>query len=259
MKAYRQVVLAGAVVALGCTWALAQNPTVSIEAVQINDRTINPTNSVNVKQGDTIVAEIHAYDWSPNGELLRGMQAGIDTEGFRSGDSGTVRSVGFDRPLTIGELTPCESDADCSEEWPVCSSAHHFSYCVGPDYDPDLGVFIDSSKSDYFLYDREVFTAVDTLEFRLMSTLFYREEALPYAPPYSYFGTLVLEVSEDACGTFTIDFILRDDYGGVQTYMITPDYAQIEPLGAEPLSVTVRACHDLFREPPDGGDVPPAE
>ena len=66
--------------------AFAQNPTISLEAVKINDVAITPSNSITANPGDIIEAEMFASNWSPNGEKLGAFQVNIGRASFVSGD-----------------------------------------------------------------------------------------------------------------------------------------------------------------------------
>ena len=50
---------------------LAQTPTISLQAVKVNDVAITPSNAITVKPGDSVIAEIFVSDWSPDGERRR--------------------------------------------------------------------------------------------------------------------------------------------------------------------------------------------
>ena len=130
------------------TTAVAQNPTLSLQAVKINDVPIASSHSITVNPGDMIEAEIFASDWSPNGEKLSGFQVSIDRASFASGATGHIKPLGWDRPLVALDDVGCFSDEDCPAEWPICSGG----LCVGPEYDPGLGVFIDDVRLDWVFF-----------------------------------------------------------------------------------------------------------
>ena len=131
------------------TTGFAQDSTVSLKAIKINGDSIPPKNSITVNPGDVIHAEVFASDWSPNGERLKAYDIVIPRSGFSSGASGTVLPLGWDRAVDAEDDAPCQVDSDCPAEWPVCLSP--FGFCVGPDYDPSMGVFVDDLRADWVL------------------------------------------------------------------------------------------------------------
>lgn len=261
--------------------AAAEPPTISLKAVQINDWVITPTNTVTAKAGDTIVAEIYASNWSPNGEQLRAWQATINMFGFLSGERGAVLPLGWDRPI---EAVPCTSDEDCPENvqchlvdgqptycegafevvYGTCNSdedcpegQHCYSephICAGPNYEPELGAFIDTSRADYVYFDRPELNAVSWLEYMYGSVVFYLSDSPVYSPPPKYCGTLVLAVSDNACGTFTIAFqrVVVGHSGVVAvTFLRDLDLYQITPLTLKPLTIVTLPCEVEKRDPSD--------
>jgi hypothetical protein len=191
--------------------------------------------------GQEVTLEIRVSDWDPY--LLFAWQAFIDMDGFSSGDAGTTLPLGWDRPF---EWMSCMGDADC----PPGLSCHpcilpSYGVCVGPDYNPEAGAFIDASRPDYVFYGIPEVPAVDLLWYRFGSALLNLEHP-EYFPPPKYCATLILVVSEDAAGTFTIGLIGEDSFlldASIPTWFI--------PTELIPASITIApgicgngACED---------------
>ncbi|MCH7871806.1 MAG: hypothetical protein IID33_08905 [Planctomycetes bacterium] len=202
--------------------AFAQTPTLSLQAVRINDVAITPSNSITVKPGDTIMAEIFVSDWSPDGERLVAYQTVLSFDALVSGTSGSVLPLGWDRPLTGADDIGCITDNDCPAEFPSCDAGGFF--CVGPNHDPAQGVFIDPNRGDWVFFSSSSgspFPGLAVVDFagpviRYAALLINPGDAQTYALPPKYCATLRLEVSNDASGTFGFeidppDSVLFDD------------------------------------------------
>lgn len=156
--------------------------------------------------GQTVTFEIHASDWEP--ELLRGVQVVIDMNGLVSGMAGTALPLGWDRVPGDGMclVTPCASDAECPPGFTCFDGNGIGSTCNGPDHDPELGAFIDTTHPGYVFNGLQVLTAMDHLCYRYLSIVTNAAQSAEFTPPPKYVGSLVLVVSDDAEGTFTIGF-----------------------------------------------------
>ncbi|MCH7592870.1 MAG: IPTL-CTERM sorting domain-containing protein [Planctomycetes bacterium] len=197
--------------------AFAQTPTLSLQAVKVNDVALTPSSSITVKPGDTIVAEIFVSDWSPDGERLLSYQTGLSRDVLVSGTSGSVRPLGWDAPIAIVDTIGCVIDDDCTAEFPFCEAGAFF--CIGPNHDPSQGVFIGSpsgalpNRPDWVFINPNTGASLASLAvvdfrgpvLRYGAVLINFRDAQTYAPPPKYCGTLRLQVSDDASGTFAIE------------------------------------------------------
>lgn len=197
------------------TIGFGQTPTISLHAVKINDVAIAASDSITVNPGDIIEAEVFVSEWSPNGETSVAFQASIARASFVSGTQGSIAPVGWDRTLLDEDDIACPNGVgDCPSEWPVCMALPDGGNCVGPDYEPALGLFMEDTRSDWALSPCNVgadpclaLAVIDmsgTL-IRFAATLFFRSDGKVYAPPAKYAATMKLIVSGDALGTFTFD------------------------------------------------------
>ncbi len=206
----------------------------SLKAVAKGGASITPTNSVTASPGDQIVTEIFLSEWArdlPSG--VRIMQARLDGNlDFISGGRGTVLPCHWDGPWNpVG----CSSPSQCPPQFPICWPQHG---CGGPDRNPPLCAFIEEDRPDFVLFGLGTITIVDT------STLNYRfgsvaDDAVGVADPGHavYCGTLILDVSLDACGTFVIGFTAGESFIADNGF----DPRRVEPT-LEPLTITLPAC-----------------
>ena len=235
------------------TTVLAQNPTLSLEAVKINDVSITPSHSITVNPGDMIEAEIFASDWSPDGEKLSGFQVSIDRASFASGATGHIKPLGWDRPLVALDDVGCFSDEHCPAEWPICSGG----LCVGPEYDPGLGVFIDDLRLDWVFFPCNssgspctAFALLDTSAFiRYAATPLLLANYITYNPPKKYCGTMRLGVSSDALGAFSFDILPP-----TQSALNDENFDLIQPLDLIGLTIDVILCGDGIVDPDEQCD-----
>lgn len=229
------------------TVALAQTPTISLKAVKINDVAIARSNSITVNPGDIIEAEIFASEWSPNGERLSGYQASIDRASFGSGETGSIKPLGWDRPLALLDDIEClvSKDDDCPQEFPVCLPTFGgLGHCVGLEYDPGLGIFIDDLRADWVLFpcnsSRAPCWAIVLLDvsarIRYGGVLFERSDSTTYGPPEKYCGTMKLVVSSNASGAFRFDIRPAPNSG---LFDDGPSRNAIEPLNRIGLTIDV--------------------
>lgn len=207
--------------------------------------------------GQTVTLEIQISDWDPY--LLRLYQLNLDMDGFFSGDAGTAIPVGSDRPFDFHEFVPCDTDEDCPLNWPVCS---RFAYCFGPDFEPEAGAFMDTSRPDYVFYGLEIFPGLDYLWFRF-GDVALGGNAVPYEGPPKYAATLIFDVSEVASGTFTLGFdepasYLKDLWLQVIPVVFSPGRITIQPPtcgnGECELGEDEESCPEDCVEPPVCGN-----
>ena len=188
--------------------------------------------------GQEVTLEIRVSDWDPS--LLRVWQGLINTDGFTSGSAGTAFPLGWNRPFVR-----CVTDADCPSDR-IC---HITGMCADPDELPEAGLFTDTSRPDYVFSDVLELSAVDLIGYRAGSTAFNWEESVPYVSPPKYCATLILAVSDDAAGTFTIE--LQTDAEGHGTFLTDPFLTHIGPLNRTPALITIASsiCGNRVCEP----------
>ena len=241
--------LTALVAGVSATTALAQMPTFSVKAVRVNPEcvgganagehctrdidcssnvcggSIAPTDFIAVSPGDKIQCEVSAFHWSPKDQQLTAFQYTFDTAGFQA------------EPPACGELIPyrgprpCRSDLECADAIAACVDG----FCNAYD-DRAGGLFIRTGRPDYVFAYLGQFVAADFANYRVAATLFAPHDGPRYAPPPSYVGTLILTVSGDAGGVFTIDADTSRPY---ETYMLDFGRARILPLETEPLTINV--------------------
>ncbi|MGD2110269.1 MAG: hypothetical protein PVI86_12885 [Phycisphaerae bacterium] len=196
--------------------------------------TINGNEIVVIGGGQLVTVDFRASGWDP--EVVRTFQISLNRPDFFSGSSGSVRPLGADRPLP-DYPTWCGDGTQCPPEYPICSP--RFSYCVGPEFQPELGLFVDAARPDYIFAGLDSVVAqgnpgTDLLGYRLGDALI-GHGGIGYEPPSKYLGTLVLEVSADASGTFVIDI----DPEAFSSYLLRTDLVGI-PTDFVPVTVTIQ-------------------
>lgn len=227
MGRYLLLVWLGALSAVGQSYA--QVPTVSLQAVQVNARITNPSSIVDANRGDIIVAEIFLRNWSPEGQALRAYQVAIDLSGSTSGDTGSVRPLGSEHKCPP---EPCSSDGDCDTGMTCLADG----CCYGPDYLPGQGAFIIENRPDYVFHQKSTFGVVDLFNYKYVRSLANTFDCVVYQGTPKYLGTLILEVSDDASGTFTIPILSMLDS---QLLECDDEVTRITPLATESLVVNV--------------------
>ncbi len=227
---------------------LAEAAKYTVFAVAVNGSSILGTTNVSVNPGDFIELEFWGSDWSPEGQRLKNWQIGVDCSGYSSGGAGELIPLGLDNPQ-FGPSGFCASDDDCEPPL-VCFMAGQL--CAGPDNDPTLGAFIDNPlvvdqgpppdcspydcRLDYVYFNKPELAAVDTslLCYRYGSLIFSNFDAPVFTVP-RYFATLILTVSDDACGTFTVGPLASG------SDMRDLNVVEILPLEVEPVTINVGA------------------
>ena len=220
-----------------CASAVAQEPIISLKAVLVNTSIVSPTSEVNAQRNDVIMVEIKISDWSPGGEALRGYQVAIDESGFESGDTGSVRPVGSEH---VCPPQPCAEDVDCG-----VGMACFDDCCYGPEFFPGQGAFILENRNDYVFFEKSSFGVVDVLNYKYARTLALDSDCETYAAPVKYGGTLILQVSADASGTFIIPILPFSDS---KLLGCDADLTWILPQTTEALIVHVPALNRMLVE-----------
>jgi hypothetical protein len=198
-------------------------PVFSIEAYEVNSVPVasGPAAKITIAPGDVVTAKILIRNWSPQGQKLRAFQAKIDPVGYTSGTSGSLQPVGH---------TPGTNN--------------------------DANAFIDVKDPNFVHKGLGSIPLVDSASegYRWLNVLLNLEEA-PLAAQDSkkyYCGTMKLQASDDAAGTFTINMVQDNFASG----LLDPANEPIIPLGYEGLQVEVKAGVKWLRiessDPPNG-------
>lgn len=167
-------------------------------------------NQISLVQGASrITLDIRVTGWDPDQDsnpLLRSYQVGLLQDGFTSADTGHL-SVAH---IECGDNDDCLGDSDCDES----------GYC-----DPWGGFNIDETREDFIFSNRPTITVADPFSLRLGALLFNRLDAVQDHGAAKNVGTLIVDVSPDATGVFTVGFnefdtILTDNSGDVDSIPI---------------------------------------
>ena len=187
---------------------------------------IAPTDTVLVSPGDKIQCEVFASDWSWEGTQLTVYEFRFDTEQFRAVPPAQGELIPY------RGLRPCQNDLDCLDLGVTCMNG----FCDIPD-DRAGGLFIGAARPDYVFFDLGQFAATDFSNCRFAATIFDPNDGPVYTSLPKYVGTLILTVSDDASGVFTVD--ANTEYV-FWTYMLDVDRRYILPLEIEPLTIRVQ-------------------
>jgi len=214
--------------------AFAQTATFSVEAAARNGVPITPRlSTISAAPGDILTVEILARDWSVNGgQRLRGYQATLDSEAYTGGLRGQISPRAFETTTDLNGL--CSRG---SEERGIANSDN---------------AFIDALRSDFVHFGRNptAFTNSIACDYAYGSGV-SGGGPLGARGIKRYCGTVILEVSGDAEGMFT----LRLAEGEHESFMRWDTGKAITPLAFETLTVTVvpsLAPQPVSAFPPDG-------
>ncbi len=249
MNSVRRFILASAVCALAATTApgaeIALIPVGASGGHSINGNEITLTSG-----GQRIFLEFRASGWAP--DSIRLFQVSLDGAGFTSGSSGSVGLA----------AAACSSSDDCIGAFGgTCSvfgdacvqsgdcQLPQYEDCEGPPCANPTGVdgscnpvFISDSRGDYVFWNLVDLAAVDlaNANIRLASTLFESTDAVSDSGAEVYLGTLVLDASPDAQGTFVIDYVTRPD----ASFLWAPNNVPVAPLTLSPARITFACSTD---------------
>jgi len=218
-----------------CQTPCGARPCAVLKGVAVNAQPIPPTTDVHVRPGDRIESEIRFSGWGGNIPQLRIYQARLLLgDAAKSGTSGSVLPLGWDAPL---DVIYCTVASDCPPTYPVCGPL--YATCASPNHDPDTGVFIATERPDFALFGLPGLFLVDvsSINFRFVGvgeeSVGNEDSGMP-----RYAGTVVLQVSNDACGTFTI----RVDDDEFETFLGDPHHPPVATnLVSRPLVIHVCA------------------
>lgn len=204
--------------------------------------------------GQHVIFEIFISGWDPDGDgtpKLRSYQASIDEAGFTSGTQGSLTPA----------LLPCVQDSECV---PVFGGACFLTGikcvtdadCLLPDFGdvcagPRCAFFVDadafcepgyilSKRADFMFGGGPNLGGVDLtlLGFRFGAAAQVAAAEATDTGVAMYAGTLVLDVSVDAAGTFTVGFLATAD-----TLLIDPGSNAITPIELMSALVTIPDCN----------------
>lgn len=211
------------VMALGAAAAMAQSPTFSIEVAGLNGSPINPrVSGIIVEPTDELTVEVFVRNWSGgNSAPLAAYQFTFDPASYTSGTSGNLFPRNFANTTDLNGL--CTSGGTAGTENPA-------------------NAFITTGRSDFVHFGLSPFTSVDS------ESCGYRfGSAVAVDGPISvpgvkqYVGTIVLKVSPNALGTFTISL----NPSSSATALWRSAGQTLGPISYEHLSVTVVPSADL--------------
>lgn len=165
-------------------------PTISLKIVGVNDTLIVPSGNVQVAPGDRVFIEIYLSGWGPRELYL--YQVAIPLSNFQSSETGVLSFV----EVACGIDNRCRFSTTTS--WPCLC----IDYCPGL---PCLQPFIQTSHARYVFKGIQNIPAADTSGDPIRFAAVVFSDSGKVDPGYPmYAGTLVMDVSEDAAGMFTI-------------------------------------------------------
>ncbi len=218
--------------------ARGEVPTMALRAVGVNGSPIEATSLVSVSAGDTVEVEIHIWGWGTE------IPAGIDQvsasvlnrRGSVSGSNGTVLPLGWEAPLDNVLCNPSEG-GPCSGGF-ICVGSGSLGLCQGAAHFPGFGAVIDTNRQDYVFFGFNTIrgTGTSQLDYTYFGLTTEGELRVDDGGTW-YVGTVVLVVSEAACGPFT--FFLSRCSG--LTLLGSRDVGEIEPQ-LVPLEIDTGVC-----------------
>lgn len=221
MKVWRNTILC-VLIGFMITGTTAEATRFQLLAVKINGQLINRTSTLSANPGDLIEVNVFGSEWSPQGQRVKLYQAQLNGSSYFSGGGGSIKPVNF---LAI----PSSLRRD--------------------------GAFIDSIRPDFIYADIFNLTLcasdVSTQDYRFGCVANVVTGQLPTydGSTKKYLATLILEVSADACGIFTIKFDPSIvDPPENKTEMRDQNSTVILPTILEPITISVGAgCPCLLR------------
>ncbi len=212
----------------------------SLRAVKRNDIAITPTNNLAVLGGDLIEAEVILFAWAddfpppmpgqPLGVHLFGVT--IDSAEYKSPDGGKLTPLGWRAPMN---RIPCPPT--CPPAFPTCDPSPPVGCRCTTGHDPSLGGFISLTSPNFLFWGLNPIADVNTTTLNYVYFAVAPNSAVPYAGVSKYLATLILEVSPDACGSFTVSF---DPDGTLIGDAANPVNISLPTL--QPLTLVVSEC-----------------
>jgi len=192
---------------LAAAAATAQNPTFSLEVVAVNSMPLKtPVSHIQAAPGDVLTVEVFLRDWSPEGEVLRAYQLGVDLNDFAEGLEGSIKPVNYDDTSAQGEKNP-------------------------------ENAFVNPDDPRFVHLNLKTIPIADSVNYRWASVLLDPDEAPLCAQDGKkfYAATLRLQVSADAFGPYK----LRLDEEPGACSLRDPLNKSITPLDYEHLAIEV--------------------
>jgi len=207
---------------------------------------ITAINTLTVLGNQTIEAEISLNSWALDFPLpttgVHTYNVTINAAGYipPGSGNGNLAPLGWCRPLTA---IPCITSADCSAypAWPTCDLNPITGCRCATGHNPDLGGFITSTRSDFLFFGMDPIRGVDTISlgFRYFAVPGVDTPVVLYNNVAKYLGTLILKVSANACGTFTVNFANSID----ETFITDNGQPPVKSLPTlQPLTLVVSDC-----------------
>jgi len=257
------------VVVVGMSSGWASGAVIHTKAVRVNEEPVTPTSYVLVNPGDRVDLEFYASGWSGEISAVKTFQITVDQVRYFSGDQGQIMPVGWDAPFLgrpcqadkecgggvcgtsqVCESAHCLTDADCAEPF-VCHDLVNSQVCRGLNHEPEPGAFIELDNPEFiFAGFSNVISAVATwtLRYRFGATLFLEDGPVDDGGTY-YLCTLMLVVSEDARGVFTIgaanspDSFLTDPRRVDAPLVLKPVTIEVGSAGAAEIGACCKGLH----------------
>ena len=172
--------------------------------------------------GVRVTLDLLISDWDRNHDgdpTVVAYQSTIDRESFTSGSSGL---------LSLAEI-PCETSEDCGPH-SVCE----------PDDTCDLYAAMDIQQDnpDWIYFGFTAIAATTPYHAEHLAwgaAVLFPDEGASDTGAKKYGGTMILDVSPDASGTFTVSFDPGMDY----CFMYAPERLKILPLTLRPAYITI--------------------
>ena len=203
------------------------------------------TNNLSVLANDTVEVEMYLSNWIndfpvdavPN--KVRAYQVTINRAGYVSNDNGSAKPLGWCGP--VDEIS-CTDSATCPPEYATCLP-DPLPGCTCLPHTPENGGFITLSRTDFLLFgvDGPTPEAITTnIDFVYYGIAENTVQAVTDTGVARYLGTLIVKVSANACGTFTIGFFENIAY----TFITDPGtFKPVQSLPTlTPLTLTVSDC-----------------
>lgn len=250
------------VVALLACAAPLRAATVSVKSAKVNDTPVQPAATITILPGDTIECDAYIAGWADDLQSLDAYELGIDSTGLVNAQSGALRPVGYDGPMSLFNL--CTTDDDCSAPAvcdpglivcrpPSCGpfgcAADQFCttgrWCAKDlEYPPhgsaEVGAYIAVYRDDYVFFRLAPFALVSVsrapanrLGALPLSVRGIPDPGIPkYAGSFVFRATDATSTDMEACGIFRVGFLAHPYYtfltepllgNGDPGYTILPD------------------------------------
>jgi hypothetical protein len=183
-----------------------------------------------------VTLELRVSGWDPdrNGvPVVCLYQATINSAGYTSGSTGALSPA----------LLPCDDNGDCF----ATSNCLPSGLC-----DSDGSIYGDITHPDYIFWGFDSFTVQDTStpDYRIIGLILTSGVGVPDPGVDRYIGTLMLDVSANATGTFTVGLIQDVN----RTFLADENYVVIPPSSFLPARITI--VHDCNQNGvPDNQDI----